>query len=67
MTEPVAPLHESSVIAVADQLRAAWQAGYSKGRDGSPRCADPHIHEDRDLHIAWDEGWIAGSEANDAR
>jgi hypothetical protein len=56
------------IAAEADQLRAAWKAGRSHGRMGGSRSVDPFIHEadrtgDRDLHIAWDEGWIAGAAA----
>lgn len=54
---------EHETEAVAQQLRSAWQAGYAHGERGGSRSADPHIWTDHDLHLAWDEGWIAGGAA----
>lgn len=55
---------------MAQALSDAWHAGYEHGNAGGSRSADPFIREsdvtrDNDLHIAWDTGWIAGSEDAD--
>jgi hypothetical protein len=56
---------QTVVSAEAEELRVAWRAGRAHGRIGGSRSADPFVNCDRDLHLAWDEGWIVGAEEHD--